>query len=203
MFKAGDEIISMDDVYGGSRRYFSRIAGTVNFPSLTLTLSAPQGMVIQYCDMSNPANLESVISEKTKLVWIETPTNPTLKLVDIEAVCKIAHKHSALVVVDNTFLSPYFQRPLELGADMVLHSVSKYLNGHSDVIMGIIAGRDRELEKRLRFVQNGMGAIPSPFDSFLALRGLKTLHIRMERHAENAMAVAKFLEAHPKGMSRK
>jgi len=181
----GEEIISMDDVYGGTFRYFSKIA-------------APHGVSLKFVDMTDPANLEKAISSKTKIVWLETPTNPNLKISDIQAIAKITHAHGAILAVDNTFLSPYFQKPLDFGADLVVHSVSKYLNGHSDVIMGLIIGKDADLLKRIQFVQNSMGAIPGAFDSWLALRGVKTLHLRMQRHAENAIVAAKFLEKHPK-----
>jgi len=132
------------------------------------------------------------------MIWIETPTNPNLKIIDIQENVKIAKKHNILVVVDNTFSSPYFQRPLELGADIVVHSVTKYLNGHCDVVMGVVVGRDEGLRDRLKFIQNSIGAVPSPFDSYLALRGLKTLHLRMQRHEENAKKIANFLSKHDK-----
>jgi len=186
IFEPGDEIICMDDVYGGTFRFFSKVA-------------APHGVNMKYIDMSVPAHLEAAMTPKTKLVWLETPTNPNLKIADIRAIAKITQHHGgAILAVDNTFMSPYLQKPLDLGADLVVHSVSKYLNGHSDVIMGIIVGKDFELHRRIKFVQNSMGAIPSPFDCWLALRGIKTLHIRMRQHCENAMLVAKYLEKHPK-----
>jgi len=139
--------------------------------------------------------LEAAFTDKTKLVWLETPTNPTLKISDIALAAKIAHAHNCLLVVDNTFLSPYFQRPLLLGADIVVHSITKYINGHSDVVGGVLILNDDDLNKKLRFLQNGIGAIPSPFDCFLAMRGVKTLHLRMREHELNAMAVARFLES--------
>jgi cystathionine gamma-lyase len=185
MFQQGDEIICMDDVYGGTYRYFTKI-------------SSHQGMSYKFVDLTNPSNLEAAISEKTKMVWLETPTNPTLKISDIRAIAEVTRSRGVLLAVDNTFMSPYFQRPLDLGADLVVHSVTKYLNGHSDVVMGVVCGKDPELQKRLKFIQNGMGAIPSPFDSWLALRGLKTLPLRMQQHAKSAQAVAEFLEGHPK-----
>jgi len=175
-----DELISIDDVYGGTFRYFTKIA-------------APRGLKLKIIDMTQPGALENAINNKTKMIWIETPTNPNLKILDIQEVVKIARKHNILVVVDNTFLSPYFQRPLDYGADLVVHSVTKYLNGHCDVVMGVVVGRDEKLKERLKFIQNGIGGVPSPFDSFLALRGLKTLHLRMQRHEENAKKIAVFL----------
>ncbi|RHZ90004.1 hypothetical protein Glove_9g307 [Diversispora epigaea] len=177
----GNHIISVNDVYGGSYRYFKRVANT-------------QGIEVTFIDFLDPQDIESAFKENTKLVWVETPTNPTLRIVDIHAISIIAHKHNAILVVDNTFMSPYFQNPLELGADIVIHSVTKYINGHSDVIMGVAIMNDIEIYQKLRFLQNSTGAVPSPFDSWLASRGLKTLHLRMEKHQENAMAIAKFLE---------
>jgi len=151
-----------------------------------------------FVDLSVNGVFEAEIKPNTKLVWIESPTNPTLKLVDIKHIAHIAHEKGLLVVVDNTFASPYFQRPLELGADIVVHSVTKYLNGHSDVVMGVIVTNNEEIHKKLKYLQNGMGGIPSPFDSFLAIRGTKTLHLRMKEHEKNALQLAKYLEAHPK-----
>ncbi|CAG8474431.1 9420_t:CDS:2 [Diversispora eburnea] len=177
----GNHIISVNDVYGGSFRYFKRVANT-------------QGIETTFVDFLDPQNIELAFKENTKLVWVETPTNPTLRIVDIREISIIAHKHNAILVVDNTFMSPYFQNPLELGADIVVHSVTKYINGHSDVVMGIAVMNDIEIYQKLRFLQNATGAVPSPFDSWLASRGLKTLHLRMEKHQENAMAIAKFLE---------
>jgi cystathionine gamma-lyase len=139
---------------------------------------------------------EQAFTPKTRLVWVETPTNPTLKITDIRAVAAIAKKHNALLVVDNTFMTPYLQRPLDLGADLVLHSVTKYIGGHSDVLMGVVIGRDMEIWKKMRFIQNSVGAVPAPFDCYMAIRGLKTLHVRMEAAQSNAMKVARFLEAH-------
>lgn len=185
LFKSGDHIVVGDDVYGGTRRYFSRIA--VN-----------QGLTFSFIDFTDLEAAEKSITPNTKLLWLETPTNPTLKISDIQAISEIAKKKNVLLAVDNTFMSPYFQRPLELGADLVVHSVTKYINGHSDVVMGLIVGNDPELWQRLKFVQNGIGAIPSPFDSWLALRGVKTLHLRMVRHEESALVIANFLEKHDK-----
>jgi len=186
MFATGDHVITIDDVYGGTNRYFKRIS------------SVNSGVTFSFVDFTKEGELEKAFTPKTKMVWLETPTNPTLKVVDIAKTAKIAHEHNCILVVDNTFMSPYFQRPLSLGADIVVHSVSKYINGHTDVIGGIVVTSDDELHKKLRFLQNGMGAIPSPFDCFLAMRGLKTLHIRMREHEKNAFAVARFLEKHPK-----
>eukprot|EP00761_Pharyngomonas_kirbyi_P011672 gb/GECH01011698.1/.p1 GENE.gb/GECH01011698.1/~~gb/GECH01011698.1/.p1 ORF type:complete len:394 (+),score=83.69 gb/GECH01011698.1/:1-1182(+) len=183
MLKAGDHVVCMDDLYGGSARYFSRCAS--NFD-----------LSFDFVDLTNPKNLEGAIKKETKLVWMETPTNPTLKLVDIAAVCEIAHRHNLTVVVDNTFMSPYCQRPLDLGADMVVHSATKYLGGHSDVVMGIVCTKDQSIAERLGFLVNAIGTCPSAFDSFLVLRSLKTLHVRMRQHVENAMAVARALESH-------
>mmetsp|Transcript_11810 Transcript_11810/g.20112 ORF Transcript_11810/g.20112 Transcript_11810/m.20112 type:complete len:398 (+) Transcript_11810:94-1287(+) len=185
MLKAGDNVICIDDVYGGTSRYFRRIA-------------APFDLKFSFVDFHKPGALEATFTPTTKLVWIETPTNPTLKLVDIAAVAQIVHRHNAILVVDNTFMSPYSQNPLDLGADIVMHSVTKYINGHSDVVMGALATNSKELFDRLKFLQNGIGAIPSPFDCFLALRGVKTLHVRMREHERNALVVAQFLEKHPK-----
>jgi len=181
LLKAGDHVVCMDDVYGGTRRYFTRIA-------------TRGGLVFTYSDFTD---LESVITEKTKLVWLETPTNPLLKISDISKVAQITKKHNILFVVDNTFMSPYFQNPLDIGADIVMHSVSKYINGHSDVIMGVIATNRKDLRDELQFLQNGIGAIPSPFDCFLVLRSMKTLHVRMREHERNAIQIATFLSSHP------
>jgi len=186
LLKPGDHVVCIDDVYGGTNRYFNRIC-------------APHsGITFSMCDVNQPAALQAALTPATRLLWLETPTNPTLKLADIRAVCAAAHAHNVLVCVDNTFASPYCQQPLVLGADLVLHSVTKYLNGHSDVVMGVVVCSDEQLYQRLKFLQNGIGAIPSPFDSYLALRGLKTLHIRMREHERNALVVASFLETHAK-----
>eukprot|EP01095_Lingulamoeba_sp_RSL-Kostka_P005065 TRINITY_DN16428_c0_g1_i1.p1 TRINITY_DN16428_c0_g1~~TRINITY_DN16428_c0_g1_i1.p1 ORF type:complete len:417 (-),score=174.38 TRINITY_DN16428_c0_g1_i1:215-1384(-) len=188
LLKSGDEIIAMDDMYGGTNRYFHKVAQP--FANLKFNL----------VDLTNLEAFESAMNENIKMVWIETPTNPTLKISDIQALSDIAHavNSEVIVVVDNTFLSPYFQRPLDFGADIVLHSVSKYINGHSDVIGGIVITNSDEINEKLRFLQNGMGAIQGVFSSFLAMRGLKTLHVRMKQHAINAQAVAEFLESHEK-----
>eukprot|EP01114_Cavostelium_apophysatum_P017627 TRINITY_DN528_c0_g2_i1.p1 TRINITY_DN528_c0_g2~~TRINITY_DN528_c0_g2_i1.p1 ORF type:complete len:433 (-),score=107.77 TRINITY_DN528_c0_g2_i1:35-1219(-) len=186
MFTSGDHIITVDDVYGGTNRYFNK----VSTPHAHLQFS--------FVDLTKEGALEAAWTDKTKAVWIETPTNPTLKVVDIERAAEIAHKRGAIVIVDNTFMTPYFQRPLSLGADIVVHSVTKYINGHSDVVGGAAVTSNEELYKKLKFLQNAIGAIPSPFDSFLVLRGAKTLHIRMREHEKNAIAIARFLEKHEK-----
>lgn len=186
MLDSGDHVIAMDDLYGGSYRLFERVR----------TRSA--GLSFSYVDMTDPATFEAAITDKTKLVWIETPTNPMLKIVDIRAIADLAHKHGLIVVVDNTFASPILQRPIEHGADIVMHSATKYLNGHSDMVGGmLVVGDNAELAEQLAFLQNSAGAVQGPFDSFLALRGLKTLHLRMKAHCENAQALAEFLVAHP------
>lgn len=185
-----EQVVSVNDVYGGTYRYFTKVAPRT------------MGVHVTFVDMG--ASLDPLKAamdkggQKVKLVWIETPTNPTLRLVDIKAVCDLVHKNypQALVVVDNTFLSPYFQNPLALGADLVVHSVTKYINGHSDAVMGVAATSNESILTRLRFMQNSLGAVPSAFDCFLANRGLKTLHLRMERHAQNAMKCAQFLQSH-------
>eukprot|EP01120_Amphizonella_sp_Union-15-10_P015265 TRINITY_DN7821_c0_g1_i1.p1 TRINITY_DN7821_c0_g1~~TRINITY_DN7821_c0_g1_i1.p1 ORF type:complete len:383 (-),score=54.14 TRINITY_DN7821_c0_g1_i1:82-1230(-) len=181
----GQEVICMDDVYGGTFRYFSNVG--IN-----------NGIKFRQVDFRDKKKLSESISPDTKLLWLETPSNPLLKIVDIEAISKIAKSHNITFVVDNTFLSPYFQTPLDLGADLVVHSVTKYLNGHSDVVMGVVCGRDQELFHKLKYLQNAIGAVPSPFDCWLALRGVKTLHVRMRAHENNAIKVAQFLSQHPK-----
>lgn len=185
LFDAGAHVVAMDDVYGGTFRLFERVRKT----SMNLAVS--------YVDLTDPANLEAAITPETKLLWLETPTNPMLKIVDIEALAKIAHAKGVMVGVDNTFASPYCQRPLDFGADIVMHSATKFLNGHSDVIGGVLVVKEDDLGDRLAFLQNSVGGIQGPFDSFLALRGLKTLALRLERHCENAGALAEWLEAHP------
>jgi len=186
LIDAGSHIIAMDDLYGGTYRLFERVR------------RASAGLDYSYVDLASPEAFEAAITEKTKMVWVETPTNPLLKLVDLSAIAEIAKARGILMVTDNTFASPYVQRPLDHGADIVLHSATKYLNGHSDMVGGIVAVKDKELADRLAFLQNSVGGIQGPFDSFLALRGLKTLALRMERHCENAAKVAAYLEAHPK-----
>jgi len=184
LLETGDHVLYSDDLYGGSYRIFDKV-----FRRL--------GLSFDPVDMADPRNVERALRKETKLVWIESPTNPMLKLVDLAAVAAIARGHGARTVVDNTFATPCFQRPLALGIDVVAHSTTKYLNGHSDVVGGAVLTSDDALHDRLKFVQNAVGAVPSPMDAFLVLRGLKTLHVRMQRHAENALALARFLEGHP------
>ena len=184
-FKAGDEIIAMDDLYGGTYRMFTRIFKN-------------SGIVFHFVDMNDLDKFQSLINEKTKLVWVETPTNPLMKLADIEAIAQITKKHNLLFAVDNTFATPYLQKPLDLGADIVMHSATKYLGGHSDVIAGALIIKDPELAEQLHFQQFATGATLGPMDSFLVLRGIKTLHLRVQRHCENGLKVAEFLEKHPK-----
>ena len=171
--QTGDRVVCVDDVYGGTQRYFRKI------------VTPTMGICIDFCDMSDPSSLPWHTDQPTKLVWLESPTNPTLKLTDIQAMAnEIRTKHpDCLLAVDNTFCSPYFQSPLDLGADLVVHSVTKYIGGHSDVVMGVVCTNSSALNEKLRFVQNGVGAVPSPFDCYLAHRGLKTLHLRMEASA--------------------
>ena len=186
LLDSGSHVIAMDDIYGGTYRLFERVRRrTANLD-------------FSFIDLTDLAAFEAAIRPETKMVWIETPTNPMLKIVDIEAVCAIARKHGLRVVVDNTFASPILQRPLSLGADIVMHSATKYLNGHSDMVGGmVVVGDDKELAEQLAFLQNSIGAVQGPFDSFLALRGLKTLHLRMQAHCANAMALAQWLAMHP------
>ena len=185
LLDSGDHVIAMDDLYGGSYRLFERVRRR----SAALDFS--------FVDLTDPAAFEAAITPKTRLVWIETPTNPLLKIVDIAAISAIAKKHGLLVAVDNTFASPILQRPLEHGADIVMHSATKYLNGHSDMVGGmLVVGDNAELGEQLAFLQNSVGAVQGPFDSFLALRGLKTLHLRMKAHCDNALALAQWLEDH-------
>lgn len=185
LFKPGDEIISTNDLYGGSYRLFTKI-----FEGL--------GLKFRFIGMQDASKIEEHINEKTKLIWVETPTNPMMNVIDIVACSKLAKKHNVLLAVDNTFATPYLQQPLELGADIVMHSATKYLGGHSDVVMGALVVKDKQLADRLYFIQNASGAICGPQDSFLVLRGIKTLHIRMQRHCENGEKVAKFLKSHPR-----
>jgi cystathionine gamma-lyase len=185
LLDAGDHVVCSDDVYGGTFRLFDKVFRRA-------------GLTFSFVDLSRPGALEAALTPKTKLVWVETPTNPMLKLVDLAAVAELARKRGLLSVCDNTFMSPYFQRPLEHGFDVVLHSTTKYLNGHSDVVGGFVATSNAELAQRIAFLQNAVGGIPSPMDSFLVLRGVKTLGVRMSRHQENAFKVAEFLSGHPK-----
>ena len=186
LLDSGDHVVAMDDLYGGSYRLFERVR------------RRSAGLDFSFVDLTDPAAFEAAITPKTKLVWIETPTNPLLKIVDIAAIAAIAKRHGLLVAVDNTFASPILQRPLAHGADIVMHSATKYLNGHSDMVGGmLVVGDNAELGEQLAFLQNSVGAVQGPFDSFLALRGLKTLHLRMRAHCDNAMALAEWLQAHP------
>ena len=185
MLNAGDHIICSDDVYGGTFRLFDKVLKKFN-------------LEFDFIDLTSLQSLERYIKNTTKLVWLESPSNPLLKLIDIEATARIAKSRGIVTVVDNTFATPFFQKPLKLGADIVMHSTTKYLNGHSDVIGGALVINDQELYDKLQFLQNAAGGVPGPFDCFLVLRGIKTLAIRMERHAGNALKIAQFLESHPK-----
>lgn len=185
LLKPGDEVISTNDLYGGTYRLFTKI-----FEGF--------GIKFHFIGMENASKIEDYINDNTKLIWVETPTNPMMNIIDIEATAKIAKKHNILLGVDNTFATPYLQQPLDLGADIVMHSATKYLGGHSDVVMGALVVNDKDLADRLYFIQNASGAICGPQDSFLVLRGIKTLHIRMQRHCENGKAVAEYLNSHPK-----
>lgn len=182
--KSGDHVLVCDDVYGGTFR-------------LLRNVRERQGIQADFIDFNDIAAVERHLRPETRWIWIESPTNPLLKIIDIEAVAAIAKKRGVHLAVDNTFMTPYFQRPLDLGADLVMHSMTKYLNGHSDVVMGALITSDTELYEQLKFLQNAVGAVPSPFDCFLVLRGLKTLAVRMQRHQENAFDVANLLEGHP------
>lgn len=186
LLDAGSHVVAMDDIYGGSFRLFERVRRRT------------AGLDFSFVDLTDLAAFEASITSKTKMVWIETPTNPMLKIVDIAAVAAIAKRHGLIVVVDNTFASPMLQRPLELGADLILHSATKYLNGHSDMVGGmVVVGDNAPLAEQMAFLQNSVGGVQGPFDSFLALRGLKTLPLRMKAHCANAMALAQWLERHP------
>ncbi|GAA4411155.1 cystathionine gamma-synthase [Nibrella viscosa] len=186
LFKPGDEIIASSDLYGGTYRIMVRV-----FQEF--------GLKFKFVSLDNPTALEEAITPATRMVWIETPTNPLLRIVDIPAIAAITKQHNdILLVVDNTFASPYLQNPLDLGADIVMHSVTKYLGGHSDTVMGAIILNDDAIAQRLAFIQNACGAVPGPQDCFLVLRGIKTLHVRMQRHCENAIQIARFLQDHPK-----
>ena len=185
LLKPGDEVITGNDLYGGSYRMFTQIF-------------AQYGIKFHFIDLNDTANISNYITENTKLIWIETPTNPTMRIVDIAAAATIAKANNLLLVVDNTFASPYLQNPIDLGADIVMHSATKYLGGHSDVIMGALLTNRQDLFDKLAFIQNSCGAVPGPMDSFLVLRGLKTLHLRMKAHCENGRKVAEFLKNHPK-----
>ena len=184
LLSPGDEVISTNDLYGGSYRIFTKI-----FQDL--------GIVFHFVDMQDPANVAAKINPKTKLIWVETPTNPIMNVVDITAMQKLVADKDIYLAVDNTFASPYLQQPLSLGADIVMHSATKYLGGHSDVILGALVVRDTALAERLSFIQNASGAVCGPLDAFLVLRGIKTLHVRMQRHCENGEKIARFLADHP------
>jgi cystathionine gamma-lyase len=184
LFDAGDHVVAGDDLYGGSYRLFDKVYRRF-------------GLSFSYVDAREPDALAAAITPRTKLCWIETPTNPLLRIADIRALARVCRAHGVLLAVDNTFMTPYFQRPLDLGADLAVHSTTKYLNGHSDVVGGAVVGRDPELRARLAFIQNSMGGSQPAFDSFLVLRGTKTLAVRMDRHQANALAVARWLEARP------
>ena len=184
LLQPGDEVITGSDLYGGSFRMFTKIF-------------ALYGVKFHFANFAIVTDITQLINDKTKLIWIETPTNPTMQIVDIAAVAEIAKAHNVLLAVDNTFASPYLQNPIDLGADIVMHSVTKYLGGHSDVVMGALMLNDEDLYKRLWFIYNACGATPGPMDSFLVLRGIKTLHLRMKAHCENARQVAGFLKGHP------
>lgn len=185
LLKNGDHVVAMDDMYGGTFRLFDKVL-------------RHDGMDFSFVDLTKVENFEKAVKPNTKLVWLETPTNPTLKLVDIKKISALAKAKGIIVVVDNTFMSPYFQRPLELGADIVVHSATKYIGGHSDVVGGVAVTSNEEIAKKVAFLSNSMGGIQGPFDSFMCLRSLKTLPLRMKAHQENAMAIAQFLESHPK-----
>jgi cystathionine beta-lyase len=185
LLKPGDEVISTDDLYGGSYRLFTKI-----FEDF--------GIRFHFVNMSSMVHIDAAINENTRLIWVETPTNPMMNVIDIKAVATLCKSKNILLAVDNTFASPYLQQPLVLGADIVMHSATKYLAGHSDVILGSLVTNDKNLAEKLGFIQNASGAVPGPMDSFLTLRGIKTLHVRMQRHCENAAQIALYLKQHPK-----
>lgn len=185
LLKPGDEVISTNDLYGGTYRLFTKI-----FEGF--------GVKFRFVGMENASKIESYVNKNTKLIWVETPTNPMMNIIDIKATAAVSKKHNILLAVDNTFATPYLQQPLDLGADIVMHSATKYLGGHSDVVMGALIVKDKDLADRLYFIQNATGAVCGPQDSFLVLRGIKTLHVRMQRHCENGKAVAEYLNKHPK-----
>ena len=185
LLKPGDHVVSTNDLYGGTYRLFTKIF-------------EPLGIQFSFVDMTDVTAVEAAMNENTRMVWVETPTNPMVRIIDVAAMVKIGHSHNAIVAVDNTFASPYLQNPATLGADIVMHSVTKYINGHSDVVMGALCIGNTELRDRLAFIQNSCGATPGPQDCFLVLRGIKTLHIRMQRHCENGAKIAHWLRNHPK-----
>ncbi len=185
LLRTGDHVVAFDDLYGGTKRLFR-------------TFGERFGVDFEYVDARDAENVRRAIVERTRMIWLETPTNPLMKMCDIEEISEMAHERDIIVAVDNTFATPYFQRPLELGADLVVHSTTKYINGHSDSVGGAIMVSDEDLHEKLRFQQNTSGAILSPFDSYMTLRGIRTLALRMREHEKNAMSMAKFLESHPK-----
>jgi cystathionine beta-lyase/cystathionine gamma-synthase len=185
LIRPGQEVIATDDLYGGTYRMFTKVF-------------ANYGIVFHFVDMHDLDAVEKLINKNTRMLWLETPTNPMMKIIDIEALVNLGKKHNVLSMVDNTFASPYLQNPLDMGADIVMHSATKYLGGHSDVVMGALMTNDKDLYDQLAFIANSCGATPGPMDSFLVLRGLKTLHLRMKAHCENGRAVAEFLAKHPK-----
>ena len=181
LLNSGDEVLAMDDLYGGSRRLFENVRKRTS------------NLKFNFGDLSDSSNIEKLLTNKTKMIWVETPTNPTLKIVDLEYISKVAKKHNIITVADNTFCSPYIQRPIELGFDIVVHSATKFLNGHSDMVGGIVVCSKEEQAEEIAYLQNAVGAVQGPFDAFFALRGLKTLSLRMERHCSNALEIAEFL----------
>ncbi|WP_425234879.1 cystathionine gamma-synthase [Ulvibacterium sp.] len=185
LLNPGDEVVSTNDLYGGSYRLFKQVF-------------EKYGITFHFIGMQDANTIEQYINDRTKLIWVETPTNPMMNVIDIKAVSLLAKKHGLLLAVDNTFATPYLQQPLDLGADIVMHSATKYLGGHSDVVVGALVVKEKELADRLYFLQNASGAVCGPMDSFLVLRGIKTLHVRMQRHCENGRAIAEFLKDHPK-----
>ncbi len=186
LLNSGDHVVAGDDLYGGTFRLFERVR------------KRSAGLQFSFVDMTDVRNIEAALTPKTRMIWVETPSNPLLKLADLEAIARMSRARGILTVSDNTFASPYLQRPIEFGFDIVVHSATKYLNGHSDMVGGVVVVNDPELGDRLAFLHNAVGAISGPFDSFLALRGLKTLHLRMQRHCENAGEIAEWLAGHPK-----
>ena len=184
LLKSGDEILAVDDIYGGAFRLFTHVYEKF-------------GIKVNYVDTTDTTNVFNALTPNTKLIWLETPTNPTLKISDIEAIAKIAKANACLLCVDNTFASPALQQPLPLGADLVVHSATKYLGGHSDLIAGLVVAKEKELGEKIKFIQNASGAILAPFDSWLVIRGIETLHLRVQQHCRNAQAVAEFLATHP------
>ena len=185
LFSPGDEIISTNDLYGGSYRLFTKIFENY-------------GLKFHFVDMQDPNHVAKYVNENTRLIWVETPTNPMMNIIDIKGMAALAKLKNVLLAVDNTFASPYLQQPLDLGADIVMHSATKFIAGHSDVVLGLLVVNDDELQEKLAFIQNASGAIPGPMDSFLTLRGIKTLHVRMQRHSENGAAIANYLNQHSK-----